>query len=242
MTDRVLVVEDQPDIAELIKISLTELHLTVEVANTGEEAMSLLASQQYSLVMLDVMLPGISGLDVCRKLRDKKPEQAILILTSRDSETDRVVGIELGADDYMTKPFSVRELQARVRGLIRRVHLLTKLCHEQQQKQQPNSHISVGKLFIDNLSHKVSVEGKHLDLTATEYDLLRYLASHPDQVFSRSQLLSSVWGYHHSGYEHTVNSHINRLRNKIEQDATQPEIVQTVWGVGYKFNPSGVCA
>jgi DNA-binding response OmpR family regulator len=242
MTDRVLVVEDQPDIAELIKISLTELHLTVEVANTGEEAMSLLASQQYSLVMLDVMLPGMSGLDVCRKLRDLKPEQAILMLTSRDSETDRVVGLELGADDYMTKPFSVRELQARVRGLIRRVHLLTKLCQEQQHKQQPENHIIVGKLFIDNVSHKVSVEGKALDLTATEYDLLRYLASHPDQVFSRSQLLSSVWGYHHSGYEHTVNSHINRLRNKIEQNATQPEIVQTVWGVGYKFNPSGVCA
>ena len=242
MTDRILVVEDQLDIAELIKISLMELSLDVELVATGEQAMSLLEQKQYSLVMLDVMLPGMSGLDVCRKLRDDKPEQSILMLTSRNSETDRVVGIELGADDYMTKPFSVRELQARVRGLIRRVHLMNKLSQSQQQEAEPNRHISVGNLFIDNLSHKISVEGKELDLTSTEYDLLSYLASHPDQVFSRSQLLSSVWGYHHSGYEHTVNSHINRLRNKIEEDATRPEIVQTVWGVGYKFNPHGVCA
>lgn len=243
MTDKILVVEDQSDIAELIKINLMELSLHVELASTGEQAMALLAkNNNYSLVILDVMLPGVSGLDVCRKLREEKPEQAILMLTSRDSEIDRVVGIELGADDYMTKPFSVRELQARVRSLIRRVHLLTQKNQNQQHKNTPERHIKVGKLFIDNLSHKTSIEGKELDLTSTEYDLLSYLASHPDQVFSRAQLLSSVWGYHHSGYEHTVNSHINRLRNKIEEDATRPEIVQTVWGVGYKFNPLGVCA
>ncbi|MGJ8692593.1 MAG: winged helix-turn-helix domain-containing protein [Thalassotalea sp.] len=242
MADTVLVVEDQLDIAELIKINLVELSLKVELVSTGEQAMTLLARNDYALVMLDIMLPGMSGLDVCRKLRESKPEQAILMLTSRDSETDRVVGIELGADDYMTKPFSVRELQARVRGLIRRVHLLNQVRQHQDKENQPERHISVGNLFIDNLSHKISVEGKELDLTSTEYDLLRYLASHPDQVFSRAQLLSSVWGYHHSGYEHTVNSHINRLRNKIEEDATRPEIVQTVWGVGYKFNPQGVCA
>lgn len=241
MTDRILVVEDQLEIAELIKINLSELSLQVELVSTGEQAMVLLAKQEYALVLLDVMLPGMSGLDVCRKLREERPEQAILMLTSRNSETDRVVGIELGADDYMTKPFSVRELQARVRGLLRRVHLLTQLYQTQTQEKSPEHYLTIGKLFIDNMSHKVSVEGKELDLTSTEYDLLKYLASHPDQVFSRSQLLSSVWGYHHSGYEHTVNSHINRLRNKIEEDVTRPEIVQTVWGVGYKFNPQGVC-
>lgn len=240
MADKVLVVEDQFDLAELIKINLQELSLQVELAATGEQALELLQQQDYALVMLDVMLPGISGLDVCRKIREEKPEQAMLMLTARDSETDRVVGIELGADDYMTKPFSVRELQARVRALIRRVHLLNHV--KQTQALSPKEQITVGKLLINNLTHTITVEGKQLDLTSTEYDLLRYLASHPDQVFSRSQLLSNVWGYHHSGYEHTVNSHINRLRNKIELDATKPEIVQTVWGVGYKFNPLGVSA
>lgn len=242
MADRVLVVEDQAEIAELIHINLTELALDVDVTGSGEDAMKMLAENDYALVLLDIMLPGMSGLDVCRKLRDSKPEQAILMLTSRDSETDRVVGIELGADDYMSKPFSVRELQARVRGLLRRVHLLNELAQNQQSQTDANACITVGKMFIDNIKHKVSLKGKELDLTSTEYDLLHYLASHPDQVFSRAQLLSAVWGYHHSGYEHTVNSHINRLRNKLEQNVTDPEIVQTVWGVGYKFNPQGVSA
>lgn len=240
MTDRVLVVEDQKEIAELIKINLLEISLVVDVVESGEKAMQMLDKTNYSVVLLDIMLPGISGLDVCRKLRDSKPEQAILMLTSRDSETDRVVGIELGADDYMTKPFSVRELQARVRGLLRRVHLLNELQQNNQQTLKPSACISIGKMFIDNTKHIVSLNGRELDLTSTEFDLIYYLASHPDQVFSRTQLLSSVWGYHHSGYEHTVNSHINRLRNKLEQDVTKPEIVQTVWGVGYKFNPKGV--
>lgn len=119
---------------------------------------------------------------------------------------------------------------------------MTKICDQQIAEQLPDSHLNIGKLTIDNLSHRITYDGKPLDLTATEYDLLHYLASHPDQVFSRSQLLSSVWGYHHSGYEHTVNSHINRLRSKIEENAAEPNIVQTVWGVGYKFNPIGVCA
>lgn len=242
MTDRILVIEDELDIAELIKISLMELSFDVELASSGEQAMTLLEENEYALVMLDVMLPGMSGLDVCRLLRTQKPEQAILMLTSRNSETDRVVGLELGADDYMSKPFSVRELQARVRGLVRRAKLVHELQKKQEDNSQSDNHITIGDLYIDTLSHQISVAGKVLDLTSTEYDLLRYLAKHPDQVFSRSQLLSSVWGYHHSGYEHTVNSHINRLRNKIETDATRPEIVQTVWGVGYKFNPGGVNA
>lgn len=241
MVDKVLVVEDEQDISELIAINLSELGLKVEKVATGELAVELVKKNNYGLVILDVMLPGISGLDVCRKVRELKPEQAIMMLTSRGSETDRVVGLELGADDYMTKPFSVRELQARVRSLLRRVNMFSEL--QQQCKNDNVEHyINIGNLSIDNISHRITMSGQALDLTSTEYDLLHYLASHPDQVFSRAQLLSSVWGYHHSGYEHTVNSHINRLRNKLERDATKPEIVQTVWGVGYKFNPLGVAA
>jgi len=236
MTDTVLVVEDEQDIADLIAVHIRALSLEVEHSLTGEKALELALSRNYALIVLDVMLPGISGLDVCRQIREKKPEQAILMLTSRTSETDRVVGLELGADDYMTKPFSVRELQARVRSQLRRVHLFSNM----QQKSEPSQILTIGKLQIDNVQHRVLMSGEVLELTSTEFDLLLFLASHPEQVFSREQLLSSVWGYHHSGYEHTVNSHINRLRNKLEQNPTKPEIVQTVWGVGYKFNRLGV--
>jgi len=236
MSDCVLVVEDEQDIANLITVHLQELSLTVNHVLTGELALEKALSNDYDLIILDVMLPGISGLDVCRQLRDQKPEQSILMLTSRSSETDRVVGLELGADDYMTKPFSVRELQARVRSQLRRVHLMK----EMHKQGELSSLLSVGKLQIDNTLHKVTLSENIVELTATEYDLLFHMASHPEQVFSRSQLLSSVWGYHHSGYEHTVNSHINRLRSKIEKDANKPMIIQTVWGVGYKFSAQGV--
>ncbi|WP_440876116.1 winged helix-turn-helix domain-containing protein [Thalassotalea sp. PLHSN55] len=238
MADSVLIVEDQQDIADLIKMNLEELSLQVDHSLTGEQGLEMATKQGYSLILLDVMLPGISGLDVCRQIREQKPEQAIMMLTSKSSEVDRVVGLELGADDYMAKPFSVRELQARVRSQLRRVHLMSDL----QQQSQPSQNISIGELKIDNVLHRITIAGKALELTSTEFDLLQHLATHPDQVFSRSQLLSSVWGYHHSGYEHTVNSHINRLRSKLERDATRPEIVQTVWGVGYKFNRQGVAA
>lgn len=236
--DNVLIVEDEQDIADLISVNLEELSLNVEHSLTGERALELSLAKNYELILLDIMLPGLSGLDVCRQLREQKPEQAILMITSRGAELDRVLGLELGADDYMTKPFSVRELQARVRSLLRRVHLLNKSKHNEETYNQ----LTIGNLTIDHLSHRTTLAGVNLELTSTEYDLLLYLASHPEQVFSRSQLLNSVWGYHHSGYEHTVNSHINRLRNKVEEDATNPKIVQTVWGVGYKFCEQGVTA
>jgi len=246
--DTVLIVEDDQDIADLISVNLKEISLKVEHVNSAELALEYIAKAEYSLVLVDVMLPGMSGLDLCRLLREQHPEQALIFLTSRDSEIDRVLGLELGADDYMTKPFSVRELQARVRSQFRRVRLLKNLHQEtikqiaDQSGNIKNNNLQIGDLIIDQSTHQVQLYGNYLDLTAKEFDLLHYLASHPEQVFSREQLLSSVWGYHHSGYEHTVNSHINRLRNKVEKDVTTPEIVQTVWGVGYKFSRQGVNA
>lgn len=238
MTDKVLVVEDDLDIADLIRINLAELGIEIDHFDNGREALNNAMENDYALLILDVMLPEVSGLDICRQVRDKKPEQAIIMLTAKNSETDRVLGLELGADDYMTKPFSTRELQARVRSQLRKVEVLRQASAV--TKQDDEKPLVVGSLVINQKNHIAVFEDNTLDLTATEFELLYHLASHPNQVFTRSQLLESVWGYHHSGYEHTVNSHINRLRAKIESDATSPQIVQTVWGVGYKFNPSGV--
>ncbi|MCO7226890.1 response regulator transcription factor [Pleionea sp. CnH1-48] len=234
MADSVLIVEDDCDIAELIKVNLEDMALQAYHCEDGESALEKALNENFAIIILDVMLPGLSGLDVCRKIREQKPEQAILMLTSRSSEADRVVGLELGADDYMTKPFSIRELQARVRTQLRRVHLLNDARVKEPSEQ---NRICFGRLMIDDISRTVSWNDRFLELTSTEFDLLFYFAAHPNQVFSRSQLLDKVWGYQHNGYEHTVNSHINRLRSKLETDAANPLIVQTVWGVGYKFDP-----
>ena len=240
MADSVLIVEDDQDIAQLIKVHMEDIALNVDVCNNGEQAINTALSNSYALLILDITLPGCSGLDICRKVRELKPEQAILMLTSRNSEIDRVVGLELGADDYMTKPFSVRELQARVHSLLRRVHLLDN--HKQHAQSEPiedETIVCQGKLTIDERTHEVVLNQQIVDLTSTEFDLLSFMAKHPNQVFSRTQLLDSVWGYQHSGYEHTVNSHINRLRNKLTHLNPAP-IIQTVFGVGYKFDPAGV--
>lgn len=238
MTQRILIVEDDDDIAELIKVNLSELGIDITHSNDGSLGLQQALENEYELLILDLMLPGTNGLDICRQVRHEKPEQAILILTAKGSETDRVLGLELGADDYMAKPFSVRELQARVRAQLRKIQILRAMSVSNQNVE--SNAIQIGNLVIDNKQHCVKLSEKTLDLTATEFDLLHHLAKHPNQVFSRSQLLESVWGYQHSGYEHTVNSHINRLRTKLEIDPTQPQVVQTVWGVGYKFNPDGV--
>ena len=240
MSDSVLLVEDDRDIAELIRVNLLELGVVTTVQDQGDKALKMALENDYSLLILDVMLPGVSGLDICRQVREQKPSQGIIMLTAKSSETDRVLGLELGADDYITKPFSVRELQARVRSQLRKVHVLQAASNA--HVAEDDGPLVIGALHINQKNHQVVFQENELELTATEFELLHHLASHPNQVFSRSQLLESVWGYHHSGYEHTVNSHINRLRAKIEVDATSPQIVQTVWGVGYKFNPHGVGA
>jgi len=239
--ESILVVEDEMDIAELIKVHMEDLNFNVILCGDGAQAIDVALSQPFSLLILDINLPSVNGLDVCRKIRQAKPAQAILMVTSRISEVDRIVGLELGADDYMTKPFSVRELQARVHALIRRVHLLEKhaIQNKRNQLDTPLS-IAVGRLNINQATHQAEIKEQALDLTSKEFDLLLFFARQPDRVFSRAQLLDKIWGYQHEGYEHTVNSHINRLRNKLKRVVEEKEIIQTVFGVGYKFNRDGV--
>jgi DNA-binding response OmpR family regulator len=178
------------------------------------------------------MLPGMDGIEVCRRIRERPPYVPIVMLTSRSSETDRVVGLEVGADDYVTKPFSIRELLARVKAIFRRVE-------QTGSDAQAAGRIEAGGLVIDPERRAVTLDGRAVELTAKEFDLLLYFAARPGRVFTRSQLLDAVWGYGHDGYEHTVNSHINRLRAKIEADPARPRYVLTVWGVGYKFAEGG---
>jgi DNA-binding response OmpR family regulator len=244
MPDSILIVEDDQDIAELIKVHMQDLGLHVTHCDNGIDAIEQALNNDFSVLILDLNLPGCSGLEVCRKVREVKQEQAILMLTARTSEIDRVVGLELGADDYMAKPFSVRELQARIHALLRRANLLKN--NKVQDKAVDNSIICHGQLMINQRTHEVVLRDQSLELTSTEFDLLSFMAQHPGQVFSRTQLLDKVWGYQHSGYEHTVNSHINRLRNKLVAGQPEsshkvfPNIIHTVFGVGYKFSPEGV--
>jgi len=176
------------------------------------------------------MLPGVDGIEICRRLRSRPVYTPILMLTSKSSELDRVLGLEMGADDYVTKPFSIRELTARVKALFRRVDELKK----GNQAKIPEV-IHAKDLTIDLPRRKVTLKDNAIDLTAKEFDLLAYFAKHPGRVYTRAQLLDDVWGYGHDGYEHTVNSHINRLRTKIEENPAKPQFILTVWGVGYKF-------
>lgn len=231
----VLVVEDDQDIAALLIQSLKQVGLEVVHSSSIAQALQYVRQQAFTLVILDLSLPDGDGLDLCRQLKQTDPEQAILMVSARHAEIDRVVGLELGADDYISKPFSVMEFQARVRSLLRRVLLLTTA-----RSNPPSELVRVGDLMIDKHHHRVTLKGITLDLTATEFELLEFFAQQPLRVFTRSQLLSSVWGYHHSGYEHTVNSHINRLRSKLETNPQQPKMIETVWGVGYRFNPESV--
>jgi two-component system alkaline phosphatase synthesis response regulator PhoP len=231
MSSGILVIEDDPDIRELVTLNLRDLNFEVDAADDGEVGYRLALEKNYDLIVLDLMLPGLNGLEVCRRLRSKENFTPILMLTALNSETDRVVGLEMGADDYLVKPFSVRELQARVKALLRRMEQLIKTQKDEGSEQI----LRASDLLIDLARREVRCREKVVELTSTEFDLLSYLARRPGHVFSRAELLDKVWGYHHSGYEHTVNSHINRLRTKIEKDPSQPEYVLTVWGVGYKF-------
>jgi DNA-binding response OmpR family regulator len=234
VTRRVLVVEDDPDIGRLITLQLAELDCESRLIDDGVSALAEAQAGRYDLVILDVMLPRLDGLQICRRLRAAELQTPILMLTAKSTELDRVLGLELGADDYLTKPFSMLELAARVKGVFRRAEQLA--AAKAAASATPSTQlIEVDGLRIDLERHEAQVGGRPVELTAKEFELLAYFARSPGRVYTRAQLLDQVWGYSHSGYEHTVNSHINRLRNKIERDPANPDFIQTVWGVGYQF-------
>jgi DNA-binding response OmpR family regulator len=224
---KILVVEDDPDISALVELHLVDAGNNVVLSSDGRDGLERALGQTFDLVILDIMLPGVDGLEICRRLRAEKPELPILMLTARTTELDRVLGLEMGADDYLTKPFSVRELVARVKAIFRRIEVF-------DAQPQPTA-LTLGPLEIDTDARRVLIDGKPVELTAREFDLLAFFARNPGRVFTRGQLLDKVWGYTHEGYEHTVNTHINRLRGKLETDPSHPRFILTVWGVGYRF-------
>lgn len=226
---RLLVIEDEHDIAHLLELHLRDLGHEVALAHTGPAGLARAEAARFDLIILDLRLPGLDGLEVCRRLRQHKNYTPILMLTAKSTETDRVLGLELGADDYLTKPFSIPELLARVKALFRRIDAAARSVERHGRA------IRVHALAIDFDRRHVTVEDQPVELTAKEFDLLAHFAANPGRVYTRAQLLDSVWGYGHEGYEHTVNSHINRLRAKIERDPAAPRYILTVWGVGYKF-------
>ncbi len=231
MQQRILVVEDNIELAHLLEIHLADQFWKTDWVADGKTGYKKALSRQYDLIILDIMLPGMDGLEVCKQLRNKSIHTPILMLTSKSSEIDRVLGLEFGADDYVTKPFSIRELIARIKAIFRRND-----TYKTDGLKDTQKILTCGDLIIDPEKRKVTVKNRLIELTAKEYDLLQYFAQQPGRVFNRAQLLDKVWGYGHDGYEHTVNSNINRLRAKIEQNPAQPEYILTVWGVGYKFS------
>jgi len=227
---QILIVEDNADLASLIQLHLGDINCAADIAHDGEQALELFASKQYDLILLDIMLPVMDGISLCRKFREVGPYIPIIMLTSKSSEIDRVVGLEVGADDYMTKPFSIPELLARIKARFRALEAINK-----PQPAEPVQTLHVGDMSIDPQRRQVNIDGKEITLTAREFDLLLHFARNPGRVLTRTQLLDQVWGYQFEGYEHTVNTHINRLRLKIEKDPAKPAYILTVWGVGYKF-------
>jgi DNA-binding response OmpR family regulator len=231
MTEKILVIEDDIDIANILDIHLKDMGYDVTLTHDGATGLEQALSNVYNLIILDLMLPEIDGLDICKRVRNSPNYTPILMLTCKSSELDRVLGLEIGADDYLTKPFSIRELQARVKALFRRVEALKSPSDSCEQTS-----IVIGDLVVDIEKHKVTKNEETVLLTAKEFDLLLHFIRNPGRVYSRAQLLDLVWGYTFEGYEHTVNSHINRLRTKIEKDPANPDYLLTVWGVGYKFS------
>jgi DNA-binding response OmpR family regulator len=234
MSRNVLIVEDEQELAKVLKRHLEDASCTVQLAFTGDAGLRLAESKPFDLILLDIMLPGIDGLEVCRRLRSRRVYTPVMMLTARASEVDKVLGLEMGADDYLTKPFSVTELMARVKAIFRRVDALSEQAKDAKQLLQFGETLS-----IDPRSREVQVRGQPIALTHKEFDLLLHFAQNPGRVYTRVQLLDAVWGYSHEGYEHAINCHVNRLRGKIERDPANPELLQTVWGVGYKFIPEG---
>ncbi len=229
--NRILIIEDDPKIVNLLDIHLSDLGFSLKKAADGRTGLEMALNENFRLIILDLMLPELDGIEVCRRIREQNRFTPILMLTAKSEEFDKVLGLEIGADDYITKPFSVREFVARVKVILRRIEVEK----EKNSEDKNQSLIEAGSLRIDIDKHKVLLDGKPIELTAKEFDLLVLFARHPGRIYNRELLLELVWGYKYEGYEHTVNSHINRLRNKIERDPTKPRFIKTLWGVGYRF-------
>ena len=225
----VLVVEDDKSISDLVEIHLKDLNCNVVKTFDGKEGFQFATGNNYDLIVLDIMLPNVDGLEICKEVRKKEDYTPILMLTSKSEELDKVLGLEVGADDYLTKPFGIREFIARVKAIFRRTEAF-------QKETENQSDIVIGDIVIEVSKRKVKLNGNRIELTPKEFDLLLLLASHPGKTYTREQLLNILWGYQYNGYEHTVNSHINRLRSKIEKDLSNPTYILTSWGVGYRFN------
>lgn len=230
--NKILVIEDHQDLSRLLSMHLSFLNAFVNVVDSGATGLTLALNDFYHLIILDLQLPDIDGLEVCKRLREESIFTPILMLTKRTSELDRVMGLNAGADDYLPKPFNIKELVARAKALLRRMEYVT----EHHYPSNSISQIRIGELRINIQMRQIFLRKKLIDVTSKEFDLLLHFATHPGQVFSRTQLLNSVWGYDFDGYEHTVNSHINRLRSKIEDTPSNPRFIVTVWGVGYKLD------
>tara|TARA_R110002050_G_scaffold90669_5_gene190711 strand:- start:471 stop:1172 length:702 start_codon:yes stop_codon:yes gene_type:complete len=225
---RILIIEDDPEIIKLLELHLSDVSYETTMAMDGDEGLQLALQNDYELILLDLTLPSLDGVEVCRRLRATK-NTPVIMLTAKSEEIDRVLGLEIGADDYMTKPFSIRELLARIKAVLRRTN-------DTGKKQEDTSIISAEGLTIDIDKRKVVVDDYKIELSPKEFELLVLMASNPGRNYTRTELLNMIWGYNFIGYEHTVNSHINRLRAKIESDMANPTYILTTWGVGYKFN------
>ncbi len=232
---KVLLVEDDPDLAQLVSLQLQDIDVECRWISNGREALEAATNESFDLLLLDVMLPEVDGLEICRTVRSTNRHIPIMMLTAKVSEMDRVLGLELGADDYITKPFSMMELSARVKAMLRRTSMTGDATDAPANGSQANEALEFKALKIQTESRRVYISDQEVDLTPKEYDLLLHFITNPGKVFSRMDLLDKVWGYQYEGYHHTVNSHINRLRTKIEKNAAEPEYILTRWGVGYEF-------
>lgn len=226
----ILTIDDELHIRELLEYNLTKAGYEVLGAETGEKGMELLRTAQVDLVLLDCMLPGMDGVEVLRRIRASSELSSlpVMMLTAKGEEIDKVLGLEMGADDYLSKPFGIRELEARVKALLRR-------SSSEKMEVQPEAALQVGDLTINHAAREVRLQGTPITLSLKEYELLYLLASHPNRVYTREQLLEQIWGYAYSGETRTVDVHIRNLRKKLEQDPEKPDYIRTVRGIGYKF-------
>jgi len=233
MTKTILIIEDEQHIVDILKFNLKKEGYETLEAYDGATGLDMALTHKPTLILLDVMLPNMDGYEVCRKIREEHLQIPIIMLTAREEELDKVLGLELGADDYMTKPFSIRELTARVKANIRRINTND---NDSSRKELPDNLIKSGDLTINTERYEASKNGKVLDITLREFELLKFLATQPDKIFSREKLLENVWGYEYYGDVRTVDVTVRRLREKIEDDPSLPKFIITKRGIGYYFN------